>query len=70
MPAGKALFEKGTIHMETSGIHTVKPLSVTFPKGRLTVVTGVSGSGKTTMVLEVLSRPSLPKRKGRHFRPM
>ncbi|UQT40291.1 hypothetical protein M5E89_04800 [Acidaminococcus intestini] len=40
--------------METSGIHTVKPLSVTFPKGRLTVVTGVSGSGKTTMVLESL----------------
>ena len=40
MPAGKALFERDTIHMETSGIHTVKPLSVTFPKGRLTVVTG------------------------------
>ena len=32
-------------------IHTVKPLEVAIPKGRLTVVTGVSGSGKTTMVL-------------------
>ena len=33
---------------------TVKPLDVSFPKGRLTLVTGVSGSGKTTMVLESL----------------
>ncbi|MDE6617952.1 MAG: excinuclease ABC subunit UvrA [Clostridiales bacterium] len=48
------LFECGTISMETSQIHTVKPLSVSFPKGRLSVVTGVSGSGKTTMVLESL----------------
>ncbi|MDE5842827.1 MAG: excinuclease ABC subunit UvrA, partial [Muribaculaceae bacterium] len=35
-------------------IHTVKPLEIRIPKGRLTVVTGVSGSGKTTMVLESL----------------
>lgn len=48
------LFALGEIRMETSAIHTVKPLSVRFPKGRLTVVTGVSGSGKTTMVLESL----------------
>lgn len=34
--------------------HTVKPLQVRIPKGRLTVVTGVSGSGKTTMILESL----------------
>jgi len=48
------LFAKGCIRMETAGIHTVKPLSVRLPKGKLTVVTGVSGSGKTTMVLESL----------------
>ena len=51
---GDRLFEIGGIRMETEQIHTVKPLSVTFPKGRLSVVTGVSGSGKTTMVLESL----------------
>ena len=51
---GDALFALGSIRMETSAIHTVKPLSVAFPKGRLSVVTGVSGSGKTTMVLESL----------------
>ena len=48
------LFTNGTIHLSTSQIHTVKPLEVDIPKGRLTVVTGVSGSGKTTMVLESL----------------
>ena len=48
------LFSDGVIHLSTSEIHTVKPLEVDIPKGRLTVVTGVSGSGKTTMVLESL----------------
>lgn len=52
--AEKDLFAKGTIHLSTSPIHTVKSLEVEIPKGRLTVVTGVSGSGKTTMVLESL----------------
>lgn len=50
----REMFDNGCIHMETTGIHTVKPLNVDIPKGRLTVVTGVSGSGKTTMVLESL----------------
>ncbi|MGN8818503.1 excinuclease ABC subunit UvrA [Oribacterium sp. HCP28S3_H8] len=49
-----SMFEKGVIHLETGGIHTVHPLDVRIPMGRLTVVTGVSGSGKTTMVLESL----------------
>ena len=48
------LFSMGIIHLSTDSIHTVKPLEVDIPKGRLTVVTGVSGSGKTTMVLESL----------------
>lgn len=48
------LFADGAIHLATASIHTVKPLKIDIPKGRLTVVTGVSGSGKTTMVLESL----------------
>ena len=48
------IFALGSLHLSTDSIHTVKPLEVDIPKGRLTVVTGVSGSGKTTMVLDSL----------------
>ncbi|MCR4666441.1 MAG: hypothetical protein K5657_04005 [Desulfovibrio sp.] len=50
----KDLFSIGSITLETGPIHTVQPLSIRIPKGRLTLVTGVSGSGKTTMILESL----------------
>lgn len=52
-PEGQ-LFDHGTIHLETSPLHTVHALSVDLPVNRLTAVTGVSGSGKTTLVLEEL----------------
>lgn len=52
--SAEEMFELGTIHLSTSRIHTVKPLEVDFPKGRLIAITGVSGSGKTTMILESL----------------
>ncbi|TCE46524.1 excinuclease ATPase subunit [Bifidobacterium longum subsp. longum] len=48
------VFSLGHIRMTTSQLHTVKPLDVDIPRGRLVAVTGVSGSGKTTMVLESL----------------
>ena len=49
-----SLFESGSITMSMDAIHTVRPLTVSFPKGRLSAVCGVSGSGKTTMILESL----------------
>ncbi len=52
--AADELFANGRIHLSTGQIHTVRPLEADFPKGRLIAVTGVSGSGKTTMVLESL----------------
>ena len=61
--AGNELFANGAIHLSTSQIHTVRPLEADIPKGRLTVVTGVSGSGKTTMVLESLI-PALEAKTG------
>lgn len=48
------LFSLGRIHLSTAQLHTVQPLEADFPKGRMIAVTGVSGSGKTTMILESL----------------
>ena len=48
------IFKYGSIKLSTDSIHTVRPLDVCFPRGRLSLVTGVSGSGKTTMILESL----------------
>jgi excinuclease ABC subunit A len=52
------MFSQGAIRLSTGPIHTVKPLNLAIPRGKLTVVTGVSGSGKTTTILEGLV-PSL-----------
>ena len=52
--SAEGMFDLGSIDMTTGSIHTVKPLDIRIPKGRFTVVTGVSGSGKTTMVLDSL----------------
>lgn len=54
LPNSDEIFTEGKIHLSTTQIHTVKPLDVDIPKGRLTVVTGVSGSGKTTMIIDSL----------------
>lgn len=56
------------IKLSTSAIHTVQPLEVSFPKGKLSVVTGVSGSGKTTLILESLV-PGLAAQIGKHALP-
>ncbi len=67
--SAEELFSYGAIQLSTARIHTVKPLDVSFPKGRLTVVTGVSGSGKTTMVLESLVPALGAKIEGRVLPP-
>ena len=62
--APDTVFANGRIHLSTSQIHTVQPLEVDFPKGRMIAVTGVSGSGKTTMILESLVPALEAKLKG------
>ncbi len=53
---------KDSIEITHATEHNLKDVSVKFPLGVLTVVTGVSGSGKSTMVGNILYRAL-----GRHF---
>ena len=53
------MFAEGGIHLSTGSIHTVKPLELDVPKGRLTVVTGVSGSGKSMSAKEEIVQIAL-----------
>lgn len=43
-----------TVHHAT--VHNLKNITVTFPIGCLTAVTGVSGSGKSSLVFEVVAK--------------
>jgi len=48
------LFNTDYIHLAKVGTHNLKHLDVKIPLGQLTVVTGVSGSGKSSLVFDTL----------------
>jgi excinuclease UvrABC ATPase subunit len=43
-----------TIEIHCARIHNLKQINVTIPKEQLVVVTGVSGSGKLSLIFEVI----------------
>lgn len=46
----------GWLSIHNAKLHNLKNLSVEIPKGVMTVVTGVAGSGKSTLINQVLPR--------------
>ena len=63
-PATEFLVIEGATH------HNLKNVTTRFPLGRLTSVTGVSGSGKSSLVDEVLYRAALKRFESREDEPV
>jgi excinuclease ABC subunit A len=61
---------EGFVVVENATQHNLKNITVRFPLGRLTTVTGVSGSGKSSLVDDVLYRAALRRFEGREDEPV
>lgn len=48
------VFATGTIRIQGARVHNLKNVDVSIPRHKLTVVTGLSGSGKSSLVFDVL----------------
>ena len=60
--------DEGKIEVIGARVHNLKNINVTIPRKRLTVITGLSGSGKSSLAFDTIfaegqrryMRPSLP----------
>ncbi|MCY7292989.1 MAG: excinuclease ABC subunit UvrA [Ferruginibacter sp.] len=48
------LSNKNNIHIQGARVHNLKNVTVTIPRNKLVVVTGVSGSGKSSLTIDTL----------------
>jgi len=55
-PAKRRTANKGEIKIRGGNIFNIKNLNLDIPLGRLTAITGVSGSGKSSLVYEILDK--------------
>jgi excinuclease ABC subunit A len=67
VPSERRSSEKGSIKIRGGKAFNIKNLNVDIPLGRLIAVTGVSGSGKSTFMYEILHR-NLRSRLDKKFR--
>jgi excinuclease ABC subunit A len=66
-PDKRRTSEKGQIKIRNGNIFNIKNLNVDIPLGRLVAITGVSGSGKSSFVYEILHK-NLQARFDRRYR--
>jgi len=67
VPSVRRSGDKGTLRIRGGGIFNIKNLSADIPLGRFIAITGVSGSGKSSFLYEILWR-NLQKRFDRRYR--
>ncbi|MDD5357210.1 MAG: excinuclease ABC subunit UvrA [Candidatus Pacebacteria bacterium] len=66
-PEERRTEEKGALKIRNGNIFNIKNMDLDVPLGRLVSVTGVSGSGKSSLVYEIIHK-NLQCRLERHFR--
>ena len=67
IPEKRRSSEKGKIAIRAGSIFNIKHINIDMPLGRLIAVTGVSGSGKSSLVYEILHK-NLQARLDRRYR--
>jgi excinuclease ABC subunit A len=68
LPAGRRAGNGGELILIGAAEHNLKDITVAFPLGKLTVITGVSGSGKSSLLTDLLY-PVLANRVNRAHLP-
>lgn len=58
--------DKGSLRIKGGNIFNIKDMNVNVPLGKLTAITGVSGSGKSSFMYEILHKNLLAKLERRH----
>jgi excinuclease ABC subunit A len=58
--------DKGSIRVTGGNIFNIKDMNVNVPLGKFTAITGVSGSGKSSFMYEILHRNLLARLERRH----
>lgn len=53
-PSAVPTLEEGNIEILGARVHNLKNIDVTIPRNALTVITGLSGSGKSSLAFDTL----------------
>ena len=69
VPSGRRKTDKGFIHISGAAEHNLKNIDIDIPKGVITCVTGVSGSGKSSLVNEILYKTLALKKNRAKVKP-
>ena len=70
VPEERRTSEKGSIKVRGATLHNLKNLNVDVPLGKLVAVTGVSGSGKSTFLYDILHKNVANQMARRQAKPM
>ena len=69
VPSERRKADKGFIHISGAAEHNLKNIDINIPKGVITCVTGVSGSGKSSLVNEILYKTLALKKNRAKVKP-